>query len=81
MARSLDQNVGSSRWGELRFSSARQDPTAACKDVLTPRADTLVSPAWLALSRELRVFSTPDEGDRWIMDPEHAAHITRLQQY
>ncbi len=52
-----------------QIANLREYPTAAFKDVTAPNADTLYSSAWLDLSAEPYVLSTPNMGDRYFLLP------------
>lgn len=50
-----------------QFGHARSFPDPSFTDVVAPNADTLYSTAWLDLSREPMIVSTPDMGRRWLL--------------
>lgn len=52
-----------------QFVRLRTYPTAAFRDVTAPNADTLYTTAWLDVSEEPWVMTTPDFGDRYFLLP------------
>jgi hypothetical protein len=52
-----------------QFGSRREYPNATNKDVTAPNTDTLYSSAWIDLSKEPYILSTPDMGDRYFLMP------------
>ena len=62
-----------------QFALMREYPTAAFRDVTAPNADTLYSVAWLGLSCEPYIFSTPDAHGRYYLMPMLEARTTVFQ--
>lgn len=52
-----------------QFGHLRAFPDAQFRDVVSPNADTLYSSAWLDLSAEPIVLTTPDSGGRYYLMP------------
>jgi DNA sulfur modification protein DndE len=52
-----------------QFSSIRQYPDAASRNVSAPNTDTLYSVAWIDVSKEPYVIHTPDENGRYYSMP------------
>jgi len=52
-----------------QFVRMRTYPDAAFRDVTAPNADTLYTTAWLDVSKEPWIMTTPDFGDRYFLLP------------
>ncbi|MFO0828971.1 MAG: DUF1254 domain-containing protein [Phycisphaerales bacterium] len=72
MTRRIMTNVASpeaTRAPMGQFVRMRTYPTAAFRDVTAPNADTLYTTAWIDVSKEPWILSTPDFGDRYFLLP------------